>query len=346
MAVLWFWAVATMLAVYATLDGFDIGAGIVHLLAARTDEERRLVLRSIGPVWDGNEVWLIAGGAVLFMAFPRLYAASFSGFYLPLTIVLWLLILRALALEFRNHIESAVWSPLWDAVFSGASAALAGFYGAAIGNVVRGVSLDSSGYFFLPLWTDFRVGKEVGILDWFTILVGFATFLAMAEHGALWVAMKTKGELEMRCRSLARFGWWAVLLFTTLVAVVSPFVQPNLLMQISERPWGYAFPAVAIIGLLGMRYFNTPATGQRAFIFSCAYMLGIAASVAFGVFPYVLPSNLAPRFGLTVYNSAAPLRSLEFGLTWFIPGLILAIAYLFIAYRGFAGKVRMEQEGY
>jgi len=346
MATLWFWLVAAMLAVYATLDGFDLGAGIIYLFVARTDEERRAVLRSIGPIWDGNEVWLIAAGGVLFMAFPTLYASSFSGFYLPLMIVLWLLMLRGISVEFRNHLQSPAWAPGWDVVFAGASAALAGFYGAAIGNVVRGVPLDNSGYFFLPLWTNFRTDKEVGILDWFTILVGLATFVANGEHGALWVAMKTEGELELRCRRLARGGWWAVLLFTALVAIVSPFVQPHLLAQISNHPWGYIFPAIAIAGLLGMAYWNTSATGKYAFVSSCLYMAGIAASIAFGIFPYVLLSTLDSSLSLTASAAAAPLHSLEIGLAWFVPGLILAIVYLVIAYRSFAGKVTASDEGY
>jgi cytochrome d ubiquinol oxidase subunit II len=346
METLWFWIVAAMLAAYATLDGFDLGAGIIYLFVARTDEERRAALRSIGPVWDGNEVWLIAGGAVLFLAFPTLYAASFSGFYLPLMIVLWLLMLRGISLEFRNHLDSPAWGPGWDVVFAGASAALASFYGAAIGNVVRGVPLDSAGYFFLPLWTNFRIGKEVGILDWFTIIVGLATLFAMGEHGALWVAMKTEGEIEARCRRLARVGWWAVLLFTALVAIIGPLVQPHLLDQIFNRPWGYVFPALAIAGLFGIKHFNTSATGKYAFGFSCMYMAGIAASTAFGVFPYLLPSTLNPRLSLTVYNSAAPLHSLELGLAWFVPALILAVVYLFVVYRSFAGKVRPEEEAY
>jgi cytochrome d ubiquinol oxidase subunit II len=349
MATFWFCAVAAMLAAYATLDGFDIGAGIVYLFVARTDEDRRAVLRSIGPVWDGNEVWLIAGGGILFMAFPTVYASSFSGFYLPLMIVLWLLMLRGISLEFRNHIDSPVWTPGWDVVFAGASAALAGFFGAAIGNVVRGVPLDNSGYFFLPLWTNFRVGQQVGILDWFTITVGLATFAAMAEHGALWVAMKTTGELEIRCRAFARLAWWVVLFFTALVAATSPLVQPHLLDRISSDPWGYVFPALAIAGLLGMRYFNASVSGKQAFAFSCAYMAGIAASVAFGVFPYLVPSTLGPGLSLTVYNSAAPPHSLEIGLAWFIPGILLVMVYVFVAYRSFSGKVSAERatdEGY
>lgn len=346
MVTLWFCIVAAVLAAYCTLDGFDIGAGIITLLVARTDTERRALLRSIGPVWDGNEVWLIAGGGALFVAFPTLYAESFSGFYLPLIIVLWLLMLRGISVEFRNHIDSPVWSPAWDVVFAGSSAALAGFYGAAIGNVVRGVPLGQSGYFFLPLWTNFRTGKDVGILDWFTITVGFATFCAMAEHGALWVAMKTGGELEMRCRRLARLGWWVVLFFTALIAVISPSVQPYLLERISTHPWGYIFPAVAIVGLLGMSYFNAPKTGRHAFTCSCMYMASIAASTAFGIFPYVLPSTLDPSLGLTVYGAAAPQHSLEIGLAWFVPGVMLAVVYLFVAYRSFAGKVSVEEEGY
>src|SRR5947207_5235587 len=175
----WFCLVALMLGVYVVLDGFDLGAGVAHLLVAETDEERRAVLRSIGPVWDGNEVWLLAAGGTLYFAFPALYASSFSGFYLPLMIVLWLLILRGIAIEFRNHVESPVWQPIWDVVFAGSSGMLAVFFGAALGNVVRGVPLDAAGVFFLPLWTNFRIGKEVGILDWYTVMCGFTAFIGL-----------------------------------------------------------------------------------------------------------------------------------------------------------------------
>jgi len=144
------------------LDGFDLGAGAIHLVVARSDGERRLVLRSIGPVWDGNEVWLIAAGGTLYFAFPALYAASFSGFYLPLMIVLWLLMLRGIAIEFRSHVDSPAWTPVWDVVFSLSSLLLVVFYGAALGNVMRGVPLTAEGWFFEPLWTDLRVGPEAG----------------------------------------------------------------------------------------------------------------------------------------------------------------------------------------
>src|SRR5438552_12728386 len=191
MPTVWFALVAFMLAAYVVFDGFDLGAGIVHLFVARTEEERRAVLASIGPVWDGNEVWLLAGGGTLYFAFPALYASSFSGFYLPLMIVLWLLILRAIAIEFRGHIENVVWKPFWDGVFCLASALLAIFLGAALGNVIRGVPLNQTGEFFLPLWTHFGVRGEVGILDWYTITVGVLAFVTLAQHGGLWVAYKT-----------------------------------------------------------------------------------------------------------------------------------------------------------
>src|SRR5262249_9736130 len=172
MPTVWFVLVAIMLTAYVVLDGFDLGAGIIHLLVAKGDREKRLVLRSIGPVWDGNEVWLLAGGGTLFFAFPLLYASSFSGFYLPLNIVLWLLILRAIGIEFRLHLENRIWREFFGGWFSIGSALLTIFYGAALGNVIRGVPLDKDGYFFAPLWTNFKVGHEPGILDWYTVIAG------------------------------------------------------------------------------------------------------------------------------------------------------------------------------
>jgi len=155
MGSIWFWIVAVMVVAYVVLDGFDLGAGVIYLLVAKTNEERRRVLRSIGPVWDGNEVWLLAAGGTLYFAFPQLYASSFSGFYLPLMIVLWLLMLRAIGIEFRVHIDSELWRGFFDVIFAVSSILLCVFLGTALGNVVRGVPLDATRYFFAPLWTDF-----------------------------------------------------------------------------------------------------------------------------------------------------------------------------------------------
>ena len=162
MLFIWFWLVAVMITGYVVLDGFDLGAGVLHLFIAKTDQERQTVIRTIGPVWDGNEVWLLAGGGTLYFAFPLLYASGFSGFYLPLMMVLWLLMLRGMAVELRGHVANPLWFSFWDVVFSGASALLAIFFGAALGNVVRGVPLNADGYFFVPLWTNFDVGEQPG----------------------------------------------------------------------------------------------------------------------------------------------------------------------------------------
>ncbi|HZT28538.1 MAG TPA: cytochrome d ubiquinol oxidase subunit II [Bryobacteraceae bacterium] len=339
MQTLWFCLVAGMIATYVILDGFDLGAGIVHLVAARSDAERRQVLASIGPVWDGNEVWLLAGGGTLYFAFPALYAASFSGFYLPLMIVLWLLILRGISIEFRNHIESLVWQPFWDAVFGGASALLAVFFGAALGNVVRGVPLDREGFFFLPLWTNFRLGREVGILDWYTVIVGIAAFLTLTVHGALWVALKTAGALEQRARRMARGTWWALLLVVILLTLASFRIQPHLRESFDAHPWGYVFPLLALIGLVGMQVLNKSGKAVEVFLCSCLFIAGMLTSAAFGVYPYVLPSNSDAQLGLTVYNAAAGEYGLQVGLAWFIPGVILAAAYFTYTYRSFAGKI-------
>ncbi len=263
METLWFCLVAIMIAAYAALDGFDLGVGIIHFCAGRTESERRRVLKTIGPLWDGNEVWLLAAGGTLYFAFPALYASSFSGFYLPLMIVLWLLILRGVAIEFRNHLYDPVWRPFFDAVFMGASALLAIFYGAALGNVVRGVPLDRSGYFFLPLWTDFRVGRDVGILDWYTVLVGLLVFLALVQHGALWLVLKTGDILRERAGRVAKAAWFGVAAMTAIVTWATLRIQPQVSSNLRAHPWGYVFPALALAGMLGALYFRGRAKESR-----------------------------------------------------------------------------------
>jgi cytochrome d ubiquinol oxidase subunit II len=307
------------------------------LLVARSDLEREQILKSIGPFWDGNEVWLIAGGGTLYFAFPGLYASSFSGFYLPLMIVLWLLMLRGISIEVRNHIDSPVWKPFWDVIFSGASVLLAIDFGAALGNVVRGAPLDAAGDFFLPLWTSFRPSGEVGILDWYTLLVAVTALCALLLHGALWVRLKTEGPLQTRSRDLALKAWWAVGTLTVVVTILSFRVQPHLWQSFLERPWGYVFPALAIAGFVGI---SLSGSEVRAFLFSALYLLGMLTSVAFGLFPYVLPSNTDPNLSLTIYNTAPAEYGLRIGLAWWIPGMALASAYSIFTHWKFAGKVR------
>ncbi len=344
METLWFMLVAVMIAMYVVLDGFDLGVGIVQLLIAHKDSERRKVLRTIGPVWDGNEVWLLAGGGTLYFAFPALYASSFSGFYLPLMMVLWLLILRGISIEFRNHIDSLVWKPFWDVVFGGSSALLAIFFGAALGNVVRGVPLDKSNEFFLPLWTNFGISQNVGILDWYTVLIAVAAFATLTVHGALWVAIKTDDELQQRARKVALLGWWALLPLTVAITWFSFAIQPRLSASFSAQPWGYVFPLLAIVGLAGMRLMQRREV--LPFLFSSLFIIGMLTSAAFGLYPYVLPSNLDAHLGLTVFNAAAAPYGLKVGLVWFIPGMLLASAYFVYTYRSFAGKITLDEDGH
>jgi len=330
---LWFCLVAIMIAGYAVLDGFDLGAGVVYLFVARSDAERRSVLASVGPVWDGNEVWLLAAGGILFFAFPPVYASGFQGFYLPLIIVLWLLILRGIAIEFRNKVSSLVWSPLWDVVFAGASAMLAVFFGAAIGNVVRGVPLDRSGFFFLPLWTNLRLMPAVGVLDWFTIIVGLGSLAALTVHGALWVAMKTADAVAVRARIAAGLAWWPVLVITALLGIIVPMVQPHLGDRFRDAPWGLVFPLAAATGMFAMKLLNGAGRAKAAFLASCLYIVGMLTSAAFGLYPYLLPSSTDASAGLAVYNSAAATYGLTAGLYWFIPGMALVAVYFTFVYR-------------
>jgi cytochrome d ubiquinol oxidase subunit II len=342
MGTIWFWLVAIMIAVYVLLDGFDLGAGAIHLLVAKTDEERRQVLASIGPVWDGNEVWLIAAGGTLYFAFPALYASAFSGFYLPLMIVLWLLILRGASIEFRNHIKSAVWDPLWDFLFCGSSLLLAVFFGAALGNVVRGVPLDSSGFFFEPLWTNFRLGDETGILDWYTILVGVLALLALMMHGGLWVQMKASGEVNARAGKLAARAWWGVLALTALVTAFTFSIQPQVTENFTTWRWGLLFPLLAVAGLAGVLFELRKHDERKAFFASCVYLLGMLSSVVFGVYPMVLPAR-NPVYSLTVATTKAGDYGLKIGLAWWIAGIMMAAGYFVHVYRSFAGKVMVDK---
>ncbi len=346
MGSLWFCLIAAMLAAYVVFDGFDLGAGVLHLALARTDAERRLVLRTIGPVWDGNEVWLLAAGGALFFAFPSVYASAFSGFYLPLMIVLWLLMLRGIAIELRSHVDGPVWRPLWDATFGLSSLLLVVFFGVALGNVVRGVPLEPHGRFFVPLWTSFRPGPDPGVLDTYTLLVGASALATISMHGALWIALKTGGDLRARARRTVDFVWWAVAALTVVLTLVTMRVQPQVAASLAGRPWGYVFPVIALAGLVAVLWFTAHEQDAAAFLASSAHIAGMMSSAAFGLYPYVLPACTDPSLGLTVHNAAAPAGGLETGLLWWIPGMALVAVYFYVAYRRFSGKAELGGDGY
>jgi cytochrome d ubiquinol oxidase subunit II len=343
---IWFIFVALMIAMYVLLDGFDLGAGAIHLFAARDDRERRKIIRAIGPVWDGNEVWLIAGGGTLFFAFPVLYASSFSGFYLPLIIVLWLLMIRGLSIELRGHIGDPMWASFWDAVFFLGSSLLAVFFGAALGNVVRGVPLDEDGYFFQPLWTNFNPFSETpGILDPYSILIGLLALATLIVHGANFIAVKTDGDLNSRSRRISRRFTYATAALTVLATAATFWVSPWMLESFNERPYGYVLPLVAIAGLVGMILFDLRNDDRAAFLSSGAYIIGMLTSTVFGVYPRVLPA-VDPANSLTVHNASASQYGMTVGLIWWSIGMVLAAVYFVVVYRLFRGKVSLEDESY
>ncbi len=338
MGILWFAIVAFMLAMYVILDGFDLGAGILHLFVAKTPKERSTVLNSIAHVWDGNEVWLLAAGGTLYCAFPMLYASAFSGFYLPLMIVLWLLMLRAAGIELRHYIHQPLWISFWDTAFCVSSILLTVFFGAALGNVVRGVPLDENGYFFEPLWTTFTVVPHAGILDWFTTLMGVVALAALTLHGAHYIAVKTEGDVQRRARAAGHVAFWAVLA-TSVAALVSLWsFDTHLWTNYAEHPWGFLFPALGAAGL-AVSY-----TGQRkgkdvlAFTGSSLFIGGMLCATAFSLYPILLPASTDPAYSITVDNAMAGPYGLSVGIRWWTIGILLALAYFFYVFRTFRGK--------
>ncbi len=339
MAELWFWLLALMLAVYATLDGFDFGVGMLHFVVGKTAAERDTVLRSIGPVWDGNEVWLVAAGGTLFAAFPLLYATAFSGFYLPLMIVLWLLLFRALGIELRHQLQSELWHQAWDVAFSAASALLALFFGAALGNLVRGLPLDQKHEFFEPLWTDFRVGTVTGILDWYTLLVGITACAVLALHGAHWLAFKLDRELAERARTQAKRLWLAAVPLTLLTTVASSAVQPQLLQNLTRYPVGLICPALALAGLVAARLLLARSP-KHAFVASSLLVTGLVLSAALAIFPHALPARIPGR-ELPLAAAAANSETLQSMLYWWLPGMLLASAYSALIYWRLPARFRV-----
>ncbi len=346
METIWFIIVSVMVAGYVVFDGFDLGVGVAHLFVAKTEDERRTVIASIGPVWDGNEVWLLAAGGILYFAFPPVYAAAFSGFYLPLTITLWLLIGRAISIEFRNQVEGDIWKPIWDTGFAVSSALLAVFLGAAFANVVRGVPLDADGIFFLPLWTDFQPGAAPGILDWYTILVGLAALATLLIHGLLWLILKTDGPVAARSAALFRRGWPVLVALIAAVTFATFQVQPHVPERMFGQPLALILPAVSIAALFAMRVYNHRAQSLQAFLSSCAFIVFLLLSAVYGLYPYLLPSNIDPAISLTAYNSATGDYGLRVGLLWFFPGVVLLAAYFTYVYGKFAGKVQLDETGH
>jgi cytochrome d ubiquinol oxidase subunit II len=342
MGFIWFWLVAVMIVGYVVLDGFDIGVGVLHLFLVRTEADRKAALASIGPVWDGNEVWLLAGGGTLYFAFPLLYTSAFSGFYLPLMIVLWLLILRGVSLELRNHVEVGVWRGLLDGLFGLSSALLAVFFGAALANVLRGVPLQADGYFFLPLWTNWQPGVHPGILDWYTVIGGVVALVALTLHGALWLTIKVSGELEQRARRIVTPLWLALVALTVVSLVATIAVRPVSLNNYFNVPATFVLPVGVVAALAAIWYFNRKAQPVKAFVSSCLYLFLMLAGGCWGLYPTLLPATTGAAYNITLANSISGPHTLAVGLVWWGFGMTLALCYIVFVYSRFTGKVDLD----
>jgi cytochrome bd ubiquinol oxidase subunit II len=322
----WFCLLALMITLYVVLDGFDLGVGAMHLILARDESEREQATSAIGPVWNGNEVWLIAGGGVLFMTFPKAYASAFSGLYFGLIIVLWLLVGRGLALELRHQLENPMWRAACDVVFCLSSAALALVFGVALGNVVRGVPLDADGYFGLPLFH---------ILNWYGLLIGVFGLVTLCAHGSSFLAWRGTGALAERARLWARRLWLAEA--ALFVALIGPTVavRDEMVTNLTDHPWTLIFPALAIGSLAYMFLMQSRGVWARAFGASALFIVGLLTTMAAGLYPDILPARDGDPFSLTIDNAAAGNHALRVALVWWPLGMALAAVYFTYAYRMF-----------
>jgi cytochrome d ubiquinol oxidase subunit II len=345
-AALWFWIVAVMLAAYVVLDGFDLGVGILFPFVARTEDERQQAIRAIGPVWDGNEVWLLAAGGTLFFAFPLLYASSFSGFYMPLMIVLWLLILRGLAIELRSHFGDPLWRSFFDGLLFFASTLLPVFFGAALANVVRGVPIGADDYFYLPLWTNWRTGPNPGILDWYTVIGGVMALLALSLHGALYLVLKTEGDLRLRARTAAGRLWPFVAVATILAIPATVLARPDSLHNYHEHPVAFLSPLGVAVSLVCIVVALRNRSELGAFLSSCVYLIAMLCGAAAGLYPVLLPSTNPAMASISIVSAISGPHTLRVGLVWWTIGTMLAIMYFCIVYWLFRGKVSQHADTY
>ncbi len=331
----WFLLVAVLIAGYAILDGFDLGAGTLHLFL-KDETERRTVMNAVGPVWDGNEVWLLTGGGALFAAFPPVYATVFSGLYLALTLLLVALILRAVSFEFRGKVESARWRRAWDLAFGLGSAVPALLFGVAVGNVLRGLTIDATGV----------TTTLVGLLNPYALLIGVLGLVMFVLHGATYLGLKTEGALRERMTRVAALAWVAFIALYAVATVASYFVSPFLFAGWFGNPLTWIFfvlllaacvagPAAVRAGRLG-----------RAFLASAAATASVIALAGVGLFPRLVPARPDLAGSLTIYNASSSQHTLTVMLVIALVGMPLVIAYTAFIYRAFRGKTVLTPDSY
>jgi cytochrome d ubiquinol oxidase subunit II len=333
----WFVLYVAIIGGYVILDGFDLGTGMLHPFVARSDRERRVLLNAIGPIWDGNEVWLVLGGGALFAAFPLVYASLFSGFYTAMMLVLLVLILRGVAIEFRSKRESTRWRSTWDRVFFGSSLGITLLLGVALGNVIRGVALDARGHITPSL---------VELLNPYALAVGVAGVLMLALHGAIFLTLKTDGELLDRLRRLVPRLMAVFFVVMTAVIAWTLALDVPVADNYRDRPWTVVFPAGALAAALGGWALLRRRAYLPAFFASAVMIALLLASVAAGLYPVLLPSSIDPAYDLTIYNAASADETLTVMFVIALIGMPFVLLYTAGVYYFFRGRVVLDDESY
>jgi cytochrome d ubiquinol oxidase subunit II len=334
---IWFILFIVIIGGYLILDGFDMGVGILHMIVARTDTERRTLLNSIGPVWDGNEVWLILGGGVLFAIFPFAYASLFSGFYIAFMLVLVVLILRAVTLEFRSQRPGAGWRTAWDIVFSVSSLVLALLLGVAFGAVISGV----------PLGPDQEIRTNlIELLTPFALLVGLATVAMFAMHGAIYLIMKTEGDVQARCKRYLIYLMGGFVVLNTLMVIASVVLEMPFTDRYTEQYWPIIFPAAALAAMGAVWYFVQRARYFEAFVASSAMIMLLLVAGAIGMHPNLLISSIDQAYNLTIFNAASEENTMIVALIIALIGMPFVLLYTAGVYYIFRGKVSVEPDSY
>ncbi|HEY2713035.1 MAG TPA: cytochrome d ubiquinol oxidase subunit II [Chthoniobacterales bacterium] len=340
----WYAVVSFMLMVYVVLDGRNFGAGMLHWFVAKTPEERRQVIAAIGPLWTWHEVWLLGFGGTLIAIFPRLMASAFAGYYLALFLILWCLILRGIAIEAGGHINDRLWQAYWDFVFVCSNFLLAILFGAAAGNVARGVPVDAQGNFSMPFFTNFNVRGHVGLLDWYTVSIAILAVVMLGAHGATYLTLKTEGPVHDRSEKLAKHLWIAVIPLLFVILAESRIVRPDLPGHALWNPFWWIGLAVVAISTITLISGLTNRQEWRAFIGSNFLIAGLLATGAAAIFPVMLRSTLSLENSLTAYAVASDPSTLQLASYWWPVGLALAVFYFFFISRRYAGKVSLQRD--
>lgn len=333
---IWFILIGLLLTGYAILDGFDLGIGALHLLV-KEDIDRRIMLNSIGPVWDGNEVWLVTGGGALFAAFPHVYATVFSGFYNAIIMLLFMLIFRAVAIEFRSKRPMKWWRQMWDVAFSVASILIAFLMGVALGNIITGIPLDANKEYVGTFWN---------MINPYTVLVGITTVALFMMHGSIYGVLKTEGELNQRLK-----GWvnnsiifFVICYVTTTMATLIYF--PNMAKHFKDFPPLFALALINMLAIANIPREIHHGREFMAFLSSAASIASLLALFAVGIFPNIVLSNPNPEFSLTIYNAASSQKTLTIMLIIAAIGVPFVLAYTISIYWIFRGKVKLTNMSY